>query len=251
MSIRWTEPPTGVGSRGRCRSCRASRTGRLCRPCRAYPHPRCFHVPHSNRVGPARRRGHSAAGRLCQRAVLWASRVCGPPGLRRALLPEHVGRSAGRCRALIPMTSRVSPTREPGSFPHSRVGLTLRARPFLPTLRHRSVPPPLPARSTSRALPLKNPRSYFGGGSPPAFGRSFSGLDFPKSITNGIHGPARHSRGTRMAWRTLLERLDVCWSAACVWFLRRSPLPPNCSLRLLTRLSAITGLPRPCPIRAR
>ena len=54
-----------------------------------------------------------------------------------------------------------------------------------------------------------------------------------------------------MVRRKLLVRLDTCWSVLCVWFVRRSPLPPDRSIRLLARLSAAAGLPRPCPVWAR
>jgi hypothetical protein len=52
-----------------------------------------------------------------------------------------------------------------------------------------------------------------------------------------------------MARRSLLARIDSRWSALCVWFVRRSPLPPDQSIRLLIRLSAIFKLPRPVPVR--
>jgi hypothetical protein len=51
--------------------------------------------------------------------------------------------------------------------------------------------------------------------------------------------------------RKLLARLDSCWSALCVWFVRRSPFPPDRSIRLLNRLVTTAGLPCPCPVRVR
>lgn len=51
--------------------------------------------------------------------------------------------------------------------------------------------------------------------------------------------------------RNVADQLDDCWSALCVWFLRRSPLPPARSYRLLARLSAVLGLPCPCPVAVR
>ena len=51
-----------------------------------------------------------------------------------------------------------------------------------------------------------------------------------------------------MVLRKLLARLDSCWSALCVWFVLRSPLPPDRSVRILTGLSILTGLHRPCPV---
>ena len=54
-----------------------------------------------------------------------------------------------------------------------------------------------------------------------------------------------------MVRRKLLARLDSCWSNLCLWFIRRSPLPPARSFHLLNFLSATTGLPRPCPATAR
>jgi hypothetical protein len=59
------------------------------------------------------------------------------------------------------------------------------------------------------------------------------------------------SKGNLMVPRTILKRLAGCWSAACVWFVRRSLLSPERSLRLLNLLSFLTGLPRLCPVRLR
>jgi hypothetical protein len=51
--------------------------------------------------------------------------------------------------------------------------------------------------------------------------------------------------------RKLWARSDSTWSALCIWFVRRAPLPPDRSLRLLTFVSTIAGLPRPCPVVVR
>ena len=54
-----------------------------------------------------------------------------------------------------------------------------------------------------------------------------------------------------MVRRKLLARLDACWSVLCIWFIRRSPLPPARSLRLINQLSTVTGLSRPSVVTAR
>jgi hypothetical protein len=51
-----------------------------------------------------------------------------------------------------------------------------------------------------------------------------------------------------MVRRKLLARLDSVWSAVCVWFVRRAPLPPDRSVRLLSFVCTVTGLPRPRPV---
>ena len=51
-----------------------------------------------------------------------------------------------------------------------------------------------------------------------------------------------------MVRRKFFARLDACWSVLCIWFIRRSPLPPDRSLRLINFLATTTGLPRPCPV---
>jgi len=51
-----------------------------------------------------------------------------------------------------------------------------------------------------------------------------------------------------MVRRKLLARWDAHWSAFCLWAVRRAPLPPDRSLRLLSFFAAVTGLPRPCPV---
>lgn len=53
--------------------------------------------------------------------------------------------------------------------------------------------------------------------------------------------------------RHMMDSLDDVWMALCVWFLRRSPLPPVRSHRLLARLSGLLGLPCPVavPVRGR
>jgi len=122
--------------------------------------------------------------------------------------------------------------------------------PFLPRATSRSAPN-FPARSTLRTLRRSNPRPYFANHTRPAFRRSFSGSAYSGSIEGAMGPAARNSKGNRMAWRKILERLDACWSAACIWFIRRSPLPADQSLRLLNRVSSLMGLPRPCPVRGR
>lgn len=54
-----------------------------------------------------------------------------------------------------------------------------------------------------------------------------------------------------MVRRKRLARLALSWCDLCTWFVRRLPLPPDRSLRLLTFFSAVTGLPRPCAALAR
>ena len=54
-----------------------------------------------------------------------------------------------------------------------------------------------------------------------------------------------------MVRRNLLARLDRCWSALCVWFINRSPLPPEQSLRMLRLVATVLCLPTPSPVIAR
>jgi hypothetical protein len=54
-----------------------------------------------------------------------------------------------------------------------------------------------------------------------------------------------------MVRRKLLARWVTSWSAFCLWAVRRAPLPPDRTLRLLNFCSAVTGLPRPCPVGRR
>jgi hypothetical protein len=54
-----------------------------------------------------------------------------------------------------------------------------------------------------------------------------------------------------MVRRNLFARLDRIWGVLCIWITRRGFLPPDRTLRLLTRVSDVTGLSRPCPVMAR
>jgi hypothetical protein len=54
-----------------------------------------------------------------------------------------------------------------------------------------------------------------------------------------------------MVRRKLLAWLEPQWPALCLWITRRLPCHSDRSLRLLTRLADITGMPRPCPVRTR
>jgi hypothetical protein len=54
-----------------------------------------------------------------------------------------------------------------------------------------------------------------------------------------------------MVRRKLFARLDSIWSALCIGFLTRLPLPPDRSIRLLNFFSTLTGLRRPCPVVVR
>lgn len=51
-----------------------------------------------------------------------------------------------------------------------------------------------------------------------------------------------------MGRRTLCARLDSCWVALCLEFVRRAPWAPDRSVRLLNFLARVAGLPRPCPV---
>ena len=53
-----------------------------------------------------------------------------------------------------------------------------------------------------------------------------------------------------MVRRKLLARWVTSWSAFCLWAVRRAPLPPDRTLRLLNFCSAVTGLPPALPGRA-
>ena len=54
-----------------------------------------------------------------------------------------------------------------------------------------------------------------------------------------------------MIRRNRLARLDRCWSALCVWFMNRSPLPPEQSLRMLRLIASVCYLPTPCSVITR
>jgi hypothetical protein len=54
-----------------------------------------------------------------------------------------------------------------------------------------------------------------------------------------------------MVRRKLLARWVAHWTPFCLWVVRRAPLPPDRSLRLLNFFSAVTGLPRPCAAAVR
>lgn len=45
------------------------------------------------------------------------------------------------------------------------------------------------------------------------------------------------------------RKLSAHWCDLCAWFVRRAPLPPDRSLRLLTFFTRSTGLPRPYAVR--
>jgi hypothetical protein len=51
-----------------------------------------------------------------------------------------------------------------------------------------------------------------------------------------------------MVRRKRLARRVAPWSAFCLWAVRRAPVPPDRTLRLLNFFSAVTGLPRPRPV---
>jgi hypothetical protein len=51
--------------------------------------------------------------------------------------------------------------------------------------------------------------------------------------------------------RNLMDRLDAGWAALCVWFVCRDFFERDRSIRLVTWLSFLVGLPCPCTVRVR
>jgi hypothetical protein len=51
-----------------------------------------------------------------------------------------------------------------------------------------------------------------------------------------------------MVRRNRFARLDGTWGVLCIWLTGRGFLPADRTLRLLSFIARVTGLPRPCPV---